>query len=510
VENVLPLLVVIPLGAAFLIPVVGFLKPGRFCAPIALASVAALVVLSLATFAGEPVVVAWIGGWKGTTDPGSVTGIAMVCDGLTRLMLLVINVISLAAILFSVSYMRRYTTVCLYYAPIMLMIAGMNGVVLSGDLFNIYVFLEVAAVASYALVGFGVESEELEASFKYLVLSAIASGFILMGVGIVYNLTGTLNLAQIVNVLKETDANRAVWLAMGFFFAGLGLKAAMVPFHAWLPDAHPSAPAPVSAMLSGILIKATGVYVLARISFNVFGSSEAASTVFIALGIASMLVGVFLAVGQWDFKRLLAYHSISQMGYVVLALGVGLEAISRGSHTVGALAVFGGLFHMMNHAIFKSLLFLCSGSVVYGTGTRDLHQLGGMGKNMPVTSACTRIASLSISGVPPFNGFFSKLLITIAVVWAGHPVLGALTVLVSFMTLLSFTKVQRYLIEGEVSKDHEMVKESPLPMLASMVLLAVLCLGAGLLLPVYRSGLLDPASEALTNGIAYAISVLGG
>ena len=140
-------------------------------------------------------------------------------------------------------------------------------------------------------------------------------------------------------------------------------------------------------MLSGILIKATGVYVLARISFNVFGASGPASTLFIGLGMASMLVGVFLAVGQWDFKRLLAYHSISQMGYVVLALGVGLEAMSKGSHTVGALAVFGGLFHMMNHAIFKSLLFLCSGSVAYGTGTRDLHKLGGMGRKMPLTNS---------------------------------------------------------------------------------------------------------------------------
>jgi multicomponent Na+:H+ antiporter subunit D len=224
----------------------------------------------------------------------------------------------------------------------------------------------------------------------------------------------------------------------------------------------------------------------------------------------SMLVGVLLAVGQWDFKRLLAYHSISQMGYVVLALGVGAEAEVADRSVLAGIAVFAGVFHMMNHALFKSLLFLCSGSVVYGTGTRDLRMLSGMGQRMPVTRACTRVAALSISGVPPFNGFFSKLLITIAVVWAGHYLLGALTVLVSFATLLSFTKVQRYLIQGAPRAEHELVRESPLPMTLSMGVLAVLCLASGLLLPLYKDVILEPAAGALITGVTYAVSVFGG
>jgi len=510
VARLLPLLVIIPLAGAFLTPVAALLKAGRFCAVIALATTAVLLALSAATFAGPPVAVAWIGGWVGTSDPGSVTGIAMVCDGFTRLMLMIVSVVAFFATLFSMSYMRRYERVGLYYALILLMIAGMNGVILSGDLFNIYVFLEVAAVASYGLVGYGVESEELEASFKYLVLSAIASAFILLGIGVVYNLTGTLNLAQVAGAVRTLGENNALWVATGLFIAGFGLKAAMVPFHAWLPDAHPSAPAPVSAMLSGVLIKATGVYVLARLVFNVLGATGASGTLLITLGMASMLVGVLLAVEQWDLKRLLAYHSISQMGYVVLALGIGVEAHVKGAYAVAALAVFGGLFHMMNHALFKSLLFLCSGSVVYGTGTRDLHKLGGMGVKMPLTSMCTRIASLSISGVPPFNGFFSKLIITIAVVWAGHPILGLLTVLVSFVTLLSFTKVQRYVIHGSVPKRLSEVRESPVLMGISLAALAVMCLGAGLLLPVYKGTILDPARDALLNGLGYVTSVFGG
>jgi len=498
VDILLPMLVALPIGAAFLVPVVAAFRPARTCAVIAVACTAGILVLSVATFF-EPDALVWFGGYDGGATGESAMGISMVCDGLTRLMLLIVNIVCMLAMWFSVSYMSRYAKPALYYSLSLLMIAGMNGVVLSGDLFNIYVFLEVAAVASYALVDFGSGSEELEASFKYLVLSAVASAFILLGVGIVFNMSGTLNLAQIGIVLRDGGMSAPLWLALGLFLAGFGLKAAMVPFHAWLPDAHPSAPAPVSAMLSGVLIKATGVYVIARFVFNVFGPSTAVGIVLMTLGAASMLVGVLLAVHQWDFKRLLAYHSISQMGYVVLALGTGAWAAANDMPDVAGLAIFAGVYHMMNHALFKSLLFLCSGSVVYGTGTRDLHSLGGMAHAMPVTSACTRVAALSISGVPPFNGFFSKLLITIAVVWSGHYLLGGLTVLVSFLTLLSFSKVQRYLIEGDTPKALEGTKESPMPMLVPMVIMAGLCLAAGLLLPLYMRSILQPAADALNT-----------
>ncbi|MFO8007427.1 MAG: proton-conducting transporter membrane subunit [Candidatus Brocadiia bacterium] len=612
-QHLLPLLVVLPLGAAFLIPLLSLISARRNWPSgevVAVLTAAALVCVSVLTFGQYGTQAVWIGGYEGSSDvlgiagetveeawtgrqeegarvglvlpgtpadragiregdvllgvragtvdryepigsinelrrinaqiePGqqlrvrlsrdgaireveveggkSIAGIPMVSDGLTRLMLVVVSVVAFAAMLFSVSYMRPYTKLHLYYSPIMLMIAGMNGIIISGDLFNIYVFLEVAAVASYALVGFGVESEELEASFKYLVLSAVASGFILIAVAIIYNLRGTLNLAQIADYMQAGDVNDAMWLAIGLFIAGFGLKAAMVPFHAWLPDAHPSAPAPVSAMLSGILIKASGVYVLARLVFNVLGASTAVAWVLMTMGALSMVVGVFLAVGQWDFKRLLAYHSVSQMGYVVLALGVGAHALAARTELVeswlplAGVAVMAGLFHMMNHAAFKSLLFLTSGSVVFRAGTRNLKELGGLSGKMPFTSWCVRVGALSISGVPPFNGFFSKLLIVIVVAWAGHWFLAALTVLVSFMTLLSFTKVQRYLIEGEVPEHLQAVRESPAPMLLAMGMLAVLCLLLGVCLPLYRAFLLQPATNALLEQMAgYALSVFGG
>jgi len=304
------------------------------------------------------------------------------------------------------------------------------------------------------------------------------------------------------------DAGPAVWLAAGCFIMGFGLKAAMVPFHAWLPDAHPSAPAPISAMLSGVVIKAVGVYVVCRLMFNVFGMSSAGggmyANVLIALGTLSMVIGVFLAVGQWDFKRLLAYHSISQMGYVFLGVGVGAAVLARGGPTaIAALAIFGGLFHMVNHAVFKSLLFLCSGSAEYAAGTRDLHELGGLKRSMPVTAGCCRVAALSIAGVPPFNGFWSKLIIVIAVAQAGYWMLAGMAVLVSFMTLISFIKVQRYALEGEPADKDRIVCDTPVPMRLAMVCLAVICLLLGVLAPVHKDRLISPATDVLVDSQAY-------
>jgi multicomponent Na+:H+ antiporter subunit D len=502
VNNLLPLFVAIPLGVAFLMPMAAKLRRERLLDVIAMFAALSLFALAVALMrcaSGQTVY--WVGNWK-----PPVLGICLVCDGLTRLMLLVVNVVAFLITIYAGEYMKRYTSPGLFYSLFFSMIAGMNGVVLTGDFFNLYVFLEVASLCSYALVAFGIESEQLEASFKYLVLGSISTLVVLTGVVLLYSLTGTLNMAQVAQVLAHAPGQGAAHLALGLFLAGFALKAAMVPFHAWLPDAHPAAPAPVSAMLSGLLIKAIGVYALCRITFNVFGPSLPVGNVLMALGAISMVVGVFLAVGQWDLKRLLAYHSISQMGYVVMAMGVGLELLARpdGSLAVASLAVFGGLFHMVNHAAFKSLLFLTSGAIEYATGTRDLKELGGLSKTMPVTAFCCRTASLSIAGVPPFNGFWSKLIIIIAVVQAGHYLLGTLAVIVSFMTLVSFVKVQRYALAGEPSEKAARAREVPAGMAIPMVALAAVCLVLGVAVFLYTpfaDSVLAPARDVMVRGV---------
>jgi len=503
-----PLFVAVPLGAAFVIVAAahaGGLK--RVTGLLAVAAVVFNLVAAVISLGAGDVSV-FVGGWGGT---GKTLGIEMVCDGLAKLLLVTINLVALIAIVYAHGYMRRFTRVWMFEALFLLMTGAMNGVVLAGDLFNMFVFLEIAAIASYALVGFGCEAEELEAAFKYLVLGTVGSAFILLGVTVLYSLTGQLNMAKVAELLPAA-AGPATMLAAACLLGGLALKAAMVPFHAWLPDAHPSAPAPISAMLSGVLIKASGVYALARIVFNVLGPTNPSyATVLMVLGTVSMVVGVLLAIGQWDFKRLLAYHSISQMGYVVLALGAGAGVVAAGGpRSIAALCLFGGLFHLFNHAAFKSLLFLSSGSIEQQAGTRMLKEMGGLSRRMPATSFCCRIGALSIAGVPPFNGFFSKLVIIIALFLSGHPALAVVAVGVALMTLLSFIKVQRYALEGAPGPASARATEAPGSMVVAMVCLAVVCVGAGLGMVVLREHLFGPAGDALLRGVQGAKELAAG
>jgi multicomponent Na+:H+ antiporter subunit D len=500
-SRVLPAFVLVPLVTAFLLPAFG--SRGKAAATL-LANLATMALLALAVACVGATGVYQVGNWS------SRVGIVLVLDGLSSLMLLAVNVVSAAAMLFSVRYMEQYTAKPKYLSLFLLMVAGMNGVVISGDIFNLFVFLEIASIASYALVGFGCEHEELEASFKYMVLGSIASSFILLGIALVYGNTGSLNMAYTARTIQQTGINAGLAFAMSLFIVGFGLKAALVPFHAWLPDAHPSAPAPISAMLSGVLIKALGIYALSRLVFNVFGVSVPVSWVLITLGVLSMVIGVFLAVGQWDLKRLLAYHSISQMGYVVLGIGLGALILAQGGNPVWAsLAILGGLFHLVNHAVFKSLLFLTSGSVEMATGTRQLKQMGGLVERMPYTRAACTVASASIAGVPPFNGFWSKLILVMAAVQARFFGLAAVTVVVSLVTLLSFLKVQRYVFLGELPEGLQETRENKGSMLMAMLFLATLCLLMSLLVlvPSLRNAVLQPAVDVLVQGVNHSMKV---
>jgi len=219
---------------------------------------------------------------------------------------------------------------------------------------------------------------------------------------------------------------------------------------------------------------------------------------------------VFLAVGVWDFKRLRAYHSISQLGYVVLGIGLGALILAmHGNPLWASLAILGGLFHLVNHAVFKSLLFLTSGSVEMATGTRQLKKMGGLVERMPYTRAACTIASASIAGVPPFNGFWSKLILVIAAVQAGYFGLAAVTVIVSLVTLLSFLKVQRYVFLGELPEELQNARENSGSMLIAMFFLAALCLLMGLLVlvPSLRITVLQPAVDVLIEGVGHSMKV---
>jgi multicomponent Na+:H+ antiporter subunit D len=229
--------------------------------------------------------------------------------------------------------------------------------------------------------------------------------------------------------------------------------------------------------------------------------------ILLVLGVLSMVAGAFLAIGQWDMKRLMAYSSISQLGYVVMGIGLGGIIIARGGDKAWAsLAILGGLFHLVNHAIYKSLLFLTSGSVEMATGTRRMDQMGGLSKVLPITRATCTIASASIAGVPPFSGFWSKLILVIAAVQAGFVWLGAVIVFVAVMTLIMYLKVQRYVFLGELPENLKDVEEQRGSMTCAMIVLAWLCVLMGLLLlvPGAKAMVLDPAVDVLVEGISYS------
>jgi len=489
-----PLLIIIPLGAAFFIPIFGKKIKWAGGAVSSLASLALLSAASviLSALMKEKAIVYKFGNFL------PPAGISLVVDGLAAFMLVTVNAVVFMVTVYSLDYMKRYTDRWKFYTLLMFMLAGMNGVLIAGDIFNLYVFLEMAAIAAYFLVAFGIESESLEAAFRYAVMGSVASIFILLGIALLYSCTSTLNMAEMARLLAGKEPAKILRFVSVLFLMGFGLKASLVPFHAWLPDAHPSAPAPISAMLSGVLIKVLGVYALSRIFFNVLGANSAILSIFMFLGVLSMMVGVFLAIGQWDFKRLLAYHSISQIGYVILGIGLATP-----------LGIFGGLYHLLNHSVFKSLLFLNSGAVDYSAGTRDLREMGGLRERMPVTAGTSLVASMSIAGFPPFNGFFSKLIIILACLQANHAGYAFWAVMGSVLTLVSFAKVQRYAFFGALKERCQKVKEAPLGMQIPMIVLAGICVLGGLLVMPKLADFIGFASNVLASGKDYANIVLG-
>ena len=250
-----------------------------------------------------------------------------------------------------------------------MLVFGLNGVVMVHDLFSMYVYLEVASVASYVLVAFTLEFDGIESSLKYLLLSVVGTAMILIAIALVFASPGTLDFAGFKIALATPGAltNSVFLFAAALMVAGFGLKAAIMPFHAWLPDAHPSAPAPVSAILSGVVIKVAGVYCLdSRLPLPLSARPADAGT-FLVLGVASMVAGAVIAYFQTDMKRLLAYSTISQIGVILIGLGLG-----------NWFGLLGALFHIFNHAIFKSLLFLNAGAIQFRTGTRDIREMGGL------------------------------------------------------------------------------------------------------------------------------------
>ncbi len=446
----------------------------------------------------------WMGNWEPVN--GYAIGIGYEIDQLNLFFALLVVSTFLFSGIYSLKYMERDHHLGHYYTLYLMLSGSVLGLVLTGDIFNMFVMIEIMTFACVALAAFRSQQKgALEASFKYLVIGSMGSSFTLFGITLLYAQCHTLNMAQLSSILSTTHTPTTT-LALGMLVAGFGVKAYLVPFHTPAADSYTVAPASVSMMFSGMVNKA-GVYGMIRLLYIIFRSmdSTAVQTLLTVIGAVTMFVGVTMALSQHDFKRLLAFHSISQIGYVITAAGLGT-----------ALGLTGGLFHAMNHTLFKGLLFLCAGAVFYATGSTNLDELGGLSKRMPKTTICFLVGAFSIAGLPPFNGFASKWMIYQATyekaVTTGHIGYALVTVValvVSVMTLASFIKVTQAVFFGQTPLTCRKAKEVPFAMRLPMWIMSVLCLLTGVCYEQVDKYLLTPAVKAAFGVTNYIDKMMG-
>lgn len=321
----------------------------------------------------------------------------------------------------------------LFYAAFLLCFAGLLGVTITGDAFNIFVFLEITSLATYVLVALGRDRRALMAAYSYLIVGTIGATFLLIGIGLLYQLTGTLNIADLALRLEDLQQTRTTVVAFAFVMVGISIKLAMLPLHHWLPNAYSFAPPVVSAFLSATATK-VAYYLMLRFVFTIFGASFVFSVlrldrILIPLSLAAMFIGSIAAIYQTDFKRLLAYSSIAQIGYMTLGLSFNSE-----------LGTTAGIVHLFNHALMKGGLFLVAGCIVSRLGSSAIEDMRGLGKRMPLTAAALVVAGLGIIGVPGTVGFVSKWVLVSAAI---EREFFGITLLILLSSLLALVYVWR-------------------------------------------------------------------
>ncbi len=426
-------------------------------------------------------------------------GACLKIDMLSVFMAFLYTISGLFAAVYSIKYMEHDTGLTEYYTLLLGMIAGMTGVVFAGDFFTLFVFWELTCLTSYVLVAFRKQRwEPIEAGFKYLIMSAAGSATILLAMSLLYGMTGTVTFAGLSSSLSEAAPNIWLYVTLTLIIVGFGIKAAIVPFHTWLPDAHSAAPSPISAVLSGVMVQ-TGAYALIRVLNLVFGSMLPTwQLALAAFAVLTMFGGNIMALLQDDLKRLLAFSTIAQMGYIVFGLSV-----------ASLSGLTGSLFHIMNHAIMKGLLFLCAGSFIHQVKTRDLRKLRGIGKTMPITSIFFVIGSLAIAAVPPLAGFVSEWMILAAGIEAEMTLFSALMLANMLFSVVYYLRVIRIVVLEKPTAASKKATEAPVSMLIPTLVLAALCIIIGL----YPEPFIHMASEAAhaaLNAEAYIGSLVQG
>jgi multicomponent Na+:H+ antiporter subunit D len=406
-------------------------------------------------------------------------------DGFSLLMIFVIYLVAFCGTFFSSYFIEESSGVnrVPFYSLILTSVSAMCGVVTTGDFFTLYIFIEVLAVTSFALIASDNRAGGLEGALKYLLLTFPASLFILFGIAFLMLTTGTFSFEGVKIIIASGLPAGAVVFALSLILLGFLIKSGVVPFHAWTPDAYEGAYSPVSAFLAGIVTKVSGVYAVIRIAiilrlFEIKAYHTADILMF--LGMLSIAVGAVSAMRQKELKRMLAFSSISQVGYIILAAGMGTP-----------LAFMGAIFHLVNHATFKTVLYLNSASLERGAGTSDMSRLGGMERPMPWTSWTSIVALLSTAGIPPLSGFWSKLIIIIALWDGGARIYAIMALLFSIVTLAYFLVMQKKVFFGKPTEASQNAREVPAAMLAPVVAMSLAIVALGVFFPYIYAYLVE-------------------
>jgi len=414
-----------------------------------------------------------VGGWA------APTGIEYYIDTLNASVMLLVSGISAIVLMFAYESVKKSVPTnkhYLFYAAWLMCLTGLMGIVITGDAFNVFVFLEVSSLATYMLISFGSDKRALTSTFRYLVMGSVGASFILIGIGFLYAATGTLNMVDLAERIPNAESQRAVLVAFSFICIGVMIKAAIFPLHAWLPNAYTFAPIAVTAFLSGTATKVS-LYVLLRFFFSIFGYEYSfgqllLTGVLLPAAVAGFLLMSLVAIFQTDLRRMLAYSSVAQLGYIVAGISLATQA-----------GLTAGIVHIVNHALVKSALFMAVGCIVYQLGHAHRPSFDDLFKRMPFTCLAFIIAGMGLIGVPLTVGFISKFALIEASMETGWWIVAALILVSSLMALVYVGRVVEVMLfrqSRNATPESSGLSEAPVSMLVPMYLLLAIGLYFGI------------------------------
>lgn len=483
--------IAIPLLAAFSIPLLSkiYKDAARVIPGIVLLYDIIISYVLMKQVAANGMVNEIIAGWQ------APWGINLVITPLTGFLATMISIMGFIIWLYGFRFKSKVDSgrVQFYETLQMMMITGAIGVVITGDIFNQFVFIEIVGITAISLTAFYKSRDGAEAGFKYLLIGSLASAFLLLAILIIYTQVGTLNMAQIAERMPNVPTNIKV-IALIFFLVGLGIEAEMFPLNGWTPDAYSQAPSPTSAAFASI-VSVAGIYALVRVIFTLF-DVQGVHNYLIVMGFITMLIAEIAAIRQKDLKRMLAYSSVGQVGLVLIGFGIGSK-----------LAIAGALFLMLNHGVIKSLLFMAGSYFIYNTDTKKLKSLNGIHKKLPIVSFFFAIGALAIVGFPPFSGFWSKFYILMAAADTKHLYLIVGILLVTIIEITYYLRIVGRIYFYKEDKGETASHKPSINAIIAMAVLTLFIIVIGIY-PDFITNYVNQAADALLDKSNYINQIL--